>query len=200
MKIMKLTSKRLSPVTPIIIKKKPNTLYFNIKHGSRGDKLHSYTFGLDASKFKPTSISDELELKDDNYVLLPIYKNEEQRKDRAGHPMYFISTDDMDDHKNDYIILWEIPNKFYTNVEYTTSGNVNVLGEGKIGRSRGGEDYISPSPILEVYGVCSLEWTACKDGSRYKQSFSYDGEKWSIEAMTIINKESEDGERSCTTS
>jgi len=192
MKIMKLTTSVLLPVTAEVVtnKSKDNSLFYNIKHGGRGSGLFTYTIGVDKRLFKPTGTHDKLHLIDNNYIMLPIYENKKHKTDSKGNYLYFISTDTMEDHKNDYIILWEIPNKFYSNVTFKTYGDVRVIGEGLLGRSRGIENYTSPAPVLEVFGNCTLEWSATdENGKMYSHKTSLDDDGWKIGELTVVKKD-----------
>lgn len=192
MKIIKLTSSIVSKVIASTVKNKNKTKeYYNIKHGGRGEGLHTYKMGMDERIFKVDK--SELILNDDNYILIPIYRQKKQLKDKADNFMYYISTDQMEDHKNDHIVFWEIPNKFYTDVKYEITGDVNTIACGTIGRSRGNVNYTSPAPILEVYGECTLSWTAIdNNGRKLEQVFTFEDGKWNIGTVNITEIEKEE--------
>jgi len=184
MKIKKLTTSVLLPVTADVIankNKEDTALFYNVKHGSRGEGLFTYTIGVDKRLFKPTNSNDKLSFDDNNYILLPIYDKKQHKKDSKNNYLYFISTDRMEEHKNDYIVLWEIPNRFYTDVSYDISGDVKLIGEGSLGRSRGSNIFTSPAPVLEVYGNCKLEWSGHDSKSTvYSQVITFKDGLWNI--------------------
>jgi hypothetical protein len=198
MKILRLTSINVGPVIAQTFKKSKdaNNIYFNIKHGSAGKNLWVYSCGLHSVHFKPANEKDSLELSGDNYILRPIKKrvggSEDDKivlKDKIGNTLYSISIDNMRHHKKDIILFWEIPNNNYTDVSYTTSGNVSELGKGWIGKERNEKLYSSPAPVLEIQGNCSLEWVAVDiDGFKIKQTIKYDFEKanWDISPIKRI--------------
>lgn len=194
MKIGKLTTKALFTVKPTIYSKK-NNRYFNIRHGSVGDGLHTYTIGIDKYMHKPELGEEAPELTNDDYTLIPIYNGREQVKDSKDQYMYYLSRDDVDEHKSDYIILWEIPNKFYREIKYEIIGNVKVLGEGTIGKYRDGIDFISPAPVLEIYGPCELSWTAIRDNKKFIHTSKFDGNSWNVGTIEI-DERNDDGTRS----
>jgi hypothetical protein len=169
-------------VTATVTKrKKSNNLYFNIRHGSMG--LWVYILSLDAVYFKPKQDDQSLELTGDNYILLPIKKNGEVAKDNNGNTIYSLTIDEMQNHKKDIILFWEIPNRFYTDINIKLSGMVVKLGEGSTGRIRDGVPYTSPAPVLEIVGDCKLEWTGLdKEGKTVGQviNYIYADENWTI--------------------
>ena len=191
MLIKKLTVSVLKPVTAIVVKNKNknknNELYFNIKHGGRGENLFTYTIGLDKHMFKPNATEDTLVMEDKDYILLPIYKNGMPMRDSRNNYMYYISKDQVDDHTTDYILLWEIPNKFYTDVTYTLKGNVKEIGIGINGRSRTNEIFKSPAPILEIFGNCELNWTAIDSTKRYAQKITLEDNAWNIGKLEVTD-------------
>lgn len=165
-------------------------MFYNIKHGGQGENLFMYTIGLNKKLFSPEAMSDTIELDDNTYILLPVYVDKKHKQDSKGNYLYFISIDHMDNHKEDYIILWEIPNKLYTEVTYTINGDASELGSGISGRSRGSTNYTSPSPVLEIYGECELCWTGVNaNGIKHKQIISFKNGDWNIGAIKTIEEE-----------
>lgn len=159
MRILTLTSEGIGNAVATIFKNK-DTIHFNIKHGSSGRDLHVWSCGMDKKYFNPAKHqSSTFELTDDNYVLLPVRKNGEQLKDKNNNNIYSVSIDNVKNHKKDIILIWEIPNNKYTSVVFTINGDVSLLGEGVIGKTRNGVDYTSPAPVLEIFGVCKLTWS-----------------------------------------
>lgn len=159
MRILTLTSEGIKPAVATVFKDKDKS-HYNIKHGSRGKDTHVLSYGLDKTFFDPVKLDQSTyELKDDNYILIPIKKDGIQVKDRNGNCLYSISIDNVRNHKKDAILILEIPNNNYTEVNFTTTGNVSVLGQGIIGKTRSDKLYSSPAPILEIYGDCVLTWT-----------------------------------------
>lgn len=183
MKIIKLTASKISTVKgTVIVNKKNTSKYFNIRHGSASDGLHFYSIYMDSRYFKPVDNEATIDLPDDKYILKPVFKDKAHIKDSKGNYSYCLSIDDVEDHKKDFIVLWEIPNKFYKGVEYTIDGDVEKIGEGSSGRVRNGTVYSSPAPVLEVFGIATLTWsgTKTKDGIKYSQTITFKDSKFQI--------------------
>jgi len=184
MKIVKLTGLGIGSVTAQVYKNTKGKMYFNISHGTKGKDLFVWKCGLRDGRFTPKSEGDTLELNDNNYIIRNVLdKNKQVMKDVNGNLLYNIDIDYMENHKNDLLVLWEIPNKNYKECRYTVTGDVDVIGEGKTGKIRGDKKFISPAPVLEIYGDCELVWSAVdKNNKGYKQIFKYDyaENKWSI--------------------
>ena len=193
MRIRKLTTNLLLNVKAKIITNKNNgAKHFNIRHGSASEGLHDYVIYTDNRYFKPEENENEGAFNDDDYILKPVYKNDIHIQDRKDNYSYTISKDDVEDHKKDYIVLWEIPNKFYTDVKYEVSGNAIVLGTGYSGRVREGTLFSSPAPVLEVYGTTTLEWSGIRDNVLYKQKVTFKDDQWSIGQVIKDTIESKD--------
>ncbi len=181
MRIRKLTTNLLLNVKAKTVNIKPTgATHFNIRHGSASEGLHDYIIYMDRRYFKPEDNITEKILNDDDYILKPVYKNNIHIQDRKDNYSYTLSRDEVEDHKKDYIILWEIPNKFYSDVKFDVSGNAIILGTGYSGRVRDGKVYSSPAPVLEVYGTATLEWSGIRDDKLYKQIITFKDDQWNI--------------------
>lgn len=181
MRIRKLTTNLLLTVrAKTIINRSNNSKHFNIRHGSASEGLHDYIIYVDSRYFKPETDETERLFDRDDYILKPVYKNDIHIQDRKDNYSYTLSMDDVEDHKKDYIILWEIPNKFYTEVKYEIKGNALILGMGHSGRVRENKLYSSPAPVLEVYGSTTLEWSGIRDDTLYKQIITFKDDQWII--------------------
>ena len=198
MKFMKLTAVKVEPVVAkIYYHKKNDKKYYNVKHGSNkstnnSNELWSYSFGLSKNDFPVTDGIPELLLSEDDYIISTVKKDGEIIKDRKGNVLYNISKDDNCMHKKDIILLWEIPNRNYTDVIYTTEGVCNILGEGVSGKERGDVMYCSPAPVIEILGDVTLTWNGVHnlDGvvNRVSQTIAYDYTKniWHVEPIVTI--------------
>lgn len=192
MKVMKLTGNIIeqATVTASKLKHKDKT-YYTLLHGTVGDDLWCYKMGLDYRYFKPESPSDILTLSDNNYFIKPVYSNGDLVKDIKGNTQYVLTIDYMDNHKNDILVLWEIPNKYnYTNIKYNIHGHGSELALGYTGKIRSEVKVKTPAPILEVTGDVELKWSAEDDGHYYSQHISYDyaNKNWNIRPIKIEEK------------
>lgn len=196
MRILKLTGVDIRPAVAMVYKNKvSNALYFNIQHGSFGKNFWIYTCGLNKIFFTPKDEQDRITLSDDNYILKPIKRNKEKIKDGKENILYNISIDSMENHKKDCIIFWEVPNKNYTNVTYTISGNAAMIAEGITGKERNDTIYSSPAPIIEAYGNCKLEWSGLNNnGERVSQTINFDyvNDKFDIPPITTTTIKGDD--------
>lgn len=171
MRIMKLTGVTVKPATAgIYVSKKTQQKYFNIWHGARGMK--TWCCGLNKRLFNPDDTKElTLELVDNDYAI----KQVDGLSNPNGRPFYSIYKDTVETHLNDILLLWEIPNKRYTEVTYSISGEAHVIGEGETGSNRDNISYISPAPVLEIYGSCTLVWAGKNtDNQSISQTITYD--------------------------
>lgn len=168
---------------------KNGKIYFNLTHGTVGKQLWMWLASLDYKFFKPEEHTGTLELVGDDYVIRPIYKHGKMLKDKKGNVHYSISKDQMTNHTNDVLLLWEIPNYGCANISYTTNGMVSVLGEGSTGRERGKDTLSAPAPILEIYGDATLTWTGSNTNKSYTQTIKYDIHKKSWDIKPVETKE-----------
>lgn len=164
MRIAKLTTSALTPVEAVAVANKHDKekLYFNVKHGTKGksDVFWVYSCGVSTECAKPSSLEDICSLDKDNYILKQIRVKGKVLKDRNDNALYNIHSDNNLCHKRDLIVFWEIPNKYYHDVTFDIKGDVKLLGSGKTGYVRDDIQYISPAPVLEIYGNASLTWRA----------------------------------------
>lgn len=185
MKILSLQDFKISNATAIVRKNKDNNkMYFYIPHGTRAKDLFCYNMAMSYRDFIPNSEHDTLELKDDDYIIAPVIRDNSTLKDRLGNTIYCISKDSNKVHANDIILFWKIPNKKYTNVELKVEGDVDIIATGYAGKLRGDVLYKSPAPVLEIFGDCYCKWTALDmDGKTvgHELRYSYKDNKWNIE-------------------
>lgn len=159
---------------------KKDILYFTVLHGGQGAGLHQCRFGVDKLIGVASTITDTMKLMDNDYILLPVTKTGEPKRDREGNIIYYFSKDSIDIHRDDDIIFWEIPNNYYYDVSFHTDGDVNLIAEGRNGKIREHE-YISPAPVLEVYGDCTLRWEGTnKSGKRVGQKITRINGNWTV--------------------
>lgn len=187
MKMLKLTSLCVMPVfANIYIGKKNQVKYFNIMHGSRDFAV--WSCGMNKRLFNPDHYPDvtKLELSDNNYTLVPV----ETAKNPENKQFYAVYSDNVESHTSDIILFWEIPNKRYTDIEYSFTGSCRELGKGETGMSRDGIVYKSPAPVLEIYGDVTLTWTG-KDmqGRSLSQTVTYEyaTASWKIPPMDVAD-------------
>jgi len=172
MRVVRLNSETASPAQATVIENlRTGSLYFNIWHGRRAQKLWSYVCSLNHKFFSPRTVNDVLELNNNNYILKPVMKKGVCVKDTRGNELYCITIDNDPGHKQDILLFWEIPNFNFVDVTYKHSVKAALLGAGASGKIRGNNEYISPYPVLEIVGECVLSWRG-KDsqGNVYSQT------------------------------
>lgn len=166
MRILNLTTFGISTATARSTWNKKNLrYYYNITLGFRGYEYKIYTIYLSHRHFKSEKNMEVLELTDNNYVLQPIKENGKIQKDNHGNPMYCIYCSDINNYKRDIVLIWEIPNKLYTDIMYEIKGDVRQLAEATYGQEREGKIYKSPIPVLEIFGDCELTWSGIDNHS-----------------------------------
>lgn len=188
MRIFQIHGLTLSkPIAYTYENKENNELYYNISIGMDDLYFKQYILKLDAKYFKPKSIDDKLELSDDNYILKPYlipHSNNIYRVKK--NQVYMISKNNSHIQRSDILLLWEIPNKQYTNVKYKTEGFVNVIAEASAGRYRNNKIYSSPCPVLEIFGDCKLSWIGTDiNGNKFSQNIEYNTVSDKIEIQAI---------------
>jgi len=156
-------------------------VYYNLTHGNKGHGTWKWFSGLKVSDFNVNDIS--ITLDGDNYNLVPVYKKGKLLKDNKNNICYNVVIDNDPYHKNDILLLWNIPSRGYKDIEYDIDGVVEVIGVGVSGKSRGESTVTSPAPVLEIAGDCVLMWRG-KDvrGNAISQTieYSYHESKWVI--------------------
>lgn len=196
MKVIKISSTKVEcPTATAVMSKNNKDPRFKIILGSEGDGVYPYMLGLDTKYFKPTDIEDKVILEGDNYIIKEV-KSPDTKKPMVlpdGKKLYTISKSSAHTFPKDTIVIWEIPNSRYTDVEYEISGDVEKLVEGgSIGKIRNGIAYTSPTLVLEVFGDCELKWTALnKENKRISQTvkYSYDSDEYKISSIEIVKGE-----------
>ncbi|MCI4435726.1 MAG: hypothetical protein JHC33_02800 [Ignisphaera sp.] len=164
---MRLVRLELYGVVPVVAtpfkNKRNNRLYYNIQHGikdtTHNSKTWKYVCELRINDFIPENESDTISLSNNNYTFKPVRHNGETVKDLKGNNVYIVGINNAATDKNDVIVFWEIPNKYYTDVKYTITGDCSIIGLGVNGKERDGKIYTSPAPVVEVLGDCILYWS-----------------------------------------
>lgn len=187
MKITKLTLQGIKTVTSEIIEHKGNK-YHNLKHGTNGKRLWSWSASMDAKKFSDTD-NGPITMDGSDYVLIPITRDGKIVKDGIGNCTYVISKDNVDSHTNDILVLWEIPIKNFNTVSIELSGDVIEVGRGYIGKYRIERRQRIPAPILEITGNCSITWEGVTfKGEKYKQVINYKESNWDINPPMLVSE------------
>jgi len=188
MKITKLTLQGIKTVTSEIIEHNGNK-YHNLKHGTNGKRLWSWSASMDIKKF-PVQNDEPLILDGSDYVFIPITKKGKVVKDAIGNCNYVISRDNVESHTNDIIVLWEIPIKNFNTITTTLDGDVMEIGHGFIGKFRPERKQRIPAPVLEITGNCSITWEGVTfDNKRYKQVINYRESNWDINPPVLLADE-----------
>jgi len=189
MKIVRINTNITSPaIAEVYINNKTDRLYYNLTHGTMGDSLWKWVAMLDASKFRPAGINDTLTLTGNDYNIVPIKKDKNNYlKDNVGNMVFKITTDTSEEHKNDLLVLWDIPNKKYDNIFFNLYGLVDTIGMGKNGKVRESSTISTPAPILEVQGESEFTWVAKKGDSYYKQVCTYKNNEIDLRPITNID-------------
>lgn len=183
MKLIKVSNTGVSKVEAKLIKTR-NSKHYNICFGSKGNGLWEVRLLLDKRFFKPDDNVNEIELKDDNYVIYP-YKDKDGKvvKDQQGNILYIVTIDRASFHKRDVLLFWEIPNFNDINVTYDIEGSYNLIGEGFTGKERGDTIYRSPALVLELMSDVKLTW---KSDTR-QQIILFNYNTGTFEAKDITN-------------
>jgi hypothetical protein len=193
MKIKKLDILGISTAEAKVYKSIDNKLYFNIKHGNLGKDTWCYSLSFNRKLFIPKDEKDVIKLNNNNYDLKVILdKNKNIKKDKKNNILYSITVNDIKDHIRDIILLWEIPNKEYINVEYEIKGNGKTLIEASRGKERPNGTYITPAPVIEITGDVELYWSGYdKNDNKISQSVYYNFTKdhWKIDDIKTTPKE-----------
>ena len=151
---------------------KSKNRHYNLSHGSKGASTWRWYAGLDPRCFP--NDSNCVVLDNDNYNLKPVYSKNKLLKDAKGNICYNIVTDSNPEHKHDILLLWSIPVRNCTDVEFSIDGDVDIVGTGYSGKSRGEKSTVTPAPVLEITGDCVLKWSGTtKQGKSVKQTVSY---------------------------
>lgn len=167
MRLVRLELYGVVPVVATTFKNKHNNrLYYNVQHGIKDtthrvadSKTWRYGCELRINDFLPENESDTISLADNNYTFKPIRFNGETVKDLKGNIVHIIGINNAATDRNDVIVFWEIPNKYYTDVKHTITGECSIIGLGINGKERDGKIYTSPAPVVEILGDCTLTWS-----------------------------------------
>jgi len=185
MKILRLSNSVIScAIADKYVDSNSGKVHFNINHGSRGTNTWRWYACLHDLYFK--SEESHITLDGDAYELDPVMRNGSPLVDSKDNQCYNVVMDNDPCHKNDILLLWTIPGRGYDNVEYSVTGNIELIGEGSSGKSRleGAASY--PSPILLISGDCKLHWSGVNsNGDKVSQNISYDywNTNWGIEPV-----------------
>lgn len=197
--IKRLTGKEILPAKAITVTGKDGSShYFNLKHGSYGKSMSLWWCGFATRYFKPEGISDTLILDSNDYIIVPIKDGDKVKRNRDNNACYYISKDDMEYHKTDILLLWEIPNRNYIDVTYELTGSVSEIGCASTGKQRDDILCKSPAPILEITGDCKLSWVATDhNGDKFHQVIRYDSSinSWDIKPIEKIKGVKDDNKK-----
>lgn len=183
MKIVRLTLYGVAPVVAsTFVNKHNNNLYFNVQHGIKDTSNQAatastwkYACELKTADFKPIADTDTCLLAGDTYTFEPVRSNGKPVKDAKGNIIYIIGINNAATDKNDIILFWEIPNKYYRDIQYTYVGECSLVGFGINGKERDGHMYTSPAPVIEILGDVVLTWSAKTDNNTHiTQTITYD--------------------------
>lgn len=181
MRFTKISGTSTSTVSTVL-HKAGNKSYHNVKHGSYGKGLWKWSIGMKSDIF-PVVDNKTLTLDQDNYILIPVKRNNATSKDGIGNTMYNISTDEMLSHKNDIIALWEPDAVNINDFEYTITGCIEEIGKGYTGKTRNDRTIKIPTPIFEITGSCDIKWEGIGPNNvKHSQHISYcgDTDEWNI--------------------
>lgn len=134
----------LDPIPMVYKGRLPETFYYNLIHGDK--EGWEYRLSVDS---RITKVKEGVTYKLDKnyYVLRPITKNGKPLLDNKGNAYQVISRDFDTAHKNNMLLLWELPPE-YNDAKYHIKGFANEIGLGYHGKV--------PAPVLEIYGDCTL--------------------------------------------
>lgn len=164
MKLIKLVGDVVKPVlAEPYTNKETGTKHFNIIIGSEKDIGHRRHIKLDTSIFGNPIIDKSFELIDNDYIIKPINKKSDFN--------YVLSKDNSDIHKNDVLLIWELPNINQDKTEIEIKGNYDKLLETKYVKRRKDKKYGSPILVLELMSDCVLSTTI--DGVKTSIKFIY---------------------------
>jgi len=173
MRIMRLANSSLSPaIAERYVGESGSKAHYNLKHGTRGSDGWRWSAGLHDASFE---CEEEFKTLDGcNYDIVPVKVDGRIRKDSVGNIYYNIFVDNDPSHAEDIILLWTIPGRTYTDIEFSVSGDVDVLGEGKAAKSRTKSAGYTVAPVLLIYGDCEFSWAGkCAKGNAVGQTIKY---------------------------
>jgi hypothetical protein len=168
-----------TPSATVFKNKKTDDLFFNLRLGITGEKTWEYILLFDKRKYIPKDANDKLELDGVNYNIKPIKDKLPDnkfilKKDGKGNVQYVVSEDSSSFHKKDLILIWELPNRNFTNIKYEIKGPHNILAEAVTGKERSENIYTSPIILAELLGDCDLKWEGIQDtGDILEQSINF---------------------------
>ena len=174
--------------------KKTNGLYYNLRLGTTGEETWEYVLLFDKRYFSPEAPIDRLELNKDNYIIKPVKERDKEgkllpKKDLKNNIIYVVGEDESSFHKKDLILIWELPNRNFTNIEYSIKGPHNILAEAKTGKERNNKVFTSPIVLVELLGDCKLSWEGTQDsGDALCQNINFKYETGQISIDTIKSK------------
>lgn len=163
MEIIKLSSGgKAVEATAKVFNSKGGKVYYNLGNGLDEVDFHRYKICLKEEDFKDIAKLNRpnilLDRKD--YFLKAVYNKAGLYRDRLNNTRYNLGIEKDTTTYDTTLVIWEIPNFHYVDVEYKiVSGNVEVIGEGINGIDRGGIKYKSPAPILEIEGDVVIKWS-----------------------------------------
>lgn len=186
----------VSPVVANVFKnKKTGGMYYNLRIGTPGEKTWEYNLLFDKRYYSPVEVTDRLTLDNNNYIIKPIKEKSSQgrfeaKKDKRGNVFYVVTEDQSSFHKKDLILLWELPNRNFTEIKYDVKGSHNIIAEAKAGKERDSEVFTSPILLIELLGDCILHWVGTQDsGAMLEQEIKFTYESGQFIVDSIKTKE-----------
>lgn len=175
MTLLKLVKDSIRPIIAYANHNRAKSeLHYAVTHGTAGSNFGYWMCKINTHINKPSKLGDEVELRDNSYILIPLKNSKGFIKDKLGNNIYYINKDNNTVHKRDIVVFWEIPNINYVNVTYSLSGSVYEIGVAYNGKDRGDIVFKAPAPIIEVFGDCLLKWEATDvHGNTYSQQIEY---------------------------
>lgn len=155
MKLIKLVGDEVKPVyADPYTNPKTGTKHFNIIIGSNKDIAHRRHIKLDSNIFGNPILDKSFELIDNDYIIKPIYN-----KSNNSTFNYVLSKDNSEVHKNDVLLIWELPNVNQENTETEIKGVYDKLLETTYVKRRQDKRFESPILVLELMSDCTLSMT-----------------------------------------
>ena len=186
----------LTNVTANVFRNRKNgELYYNLRLGTPGEKTWEYNLLFDKRYYSPKDENNRLELTDSNYIVKPIkVKSSDGRKvckkDGKDNIFYVVTEDQASFHKKDLILVWELPNRNFTNIQYDIKGPHNILAKASTGKERDDNVYSSPILLIELLGNCTLSWNGEQDtGDVLEQTIDFNYESGQFTIDIIKSKE-----------
>lgn len=187
------------PEATVFKNKKTGDLFYNLRLGTTGDGTWEYVLLFDKRTYIPTNVSDKLVLDGNNYIIKPLKTKDQEGKhqlikDGQDNVQYIVSEDGSSFHKKDLILVWELPNRNFTKIDYNIKGSHNILATAITGKERNGKTYVSRIVLAELLSDCELHWEGEQDtGDILEQTISFKYETGQFTINLIKSKGEDDG-------